>query len=513
MFRISRWIAVGLMLMPAAALANEDRYENSIHLNANWRGGRVAIEHKFGHVDVRTNNGDEVTVRGTIRASDEDIGKQIHVSILNNSDGISIRTVYPEIHIHGGNVSYSADLAVTIPFGAPLLLRNRFGSIEVEGLRASSEIVNGQGSILFRDSRGTQRIENSFGSITIENAGGDTTVQNANGSIAILKVDGNLSVIDRFASVSVRDAKRAVTIQNSNGSVILENIGSDAKVNNAFGSVGVRNVDGGLELTNQNGSVNVAEVKGSTIIKNSYATTSISNIHNNLTVDSTNGRVEATVIGGSADIKGSFAPIEVRNIAGAARISNSNGNVTAVDIRGKLEVDTRFGLVKAERVRGSLDVDNSNGSVTANDIAGSARVHTSFASVFLKGIDGAVDVENQNGSISVVSLKRSCTPIALRTTYAPIKVALPTTGGYDLEARTSQGHGQQLRAREIQDALSRARRQHPASPGQLQVPARLERDRHPNHRLAQVAVPGEVSEAQANAQRVEPQPAPHRARL
>ena len=85
--------------------------------------------------------------------------------------------------------------------------------------------------------------------------------------------------------------------------------------------------------------------------------------------------------------------------------------------------------------------------------------------------------------------------------------------GHDLEARTSQGHGQQLRAREIQDALSRARRQHPASPGQLQVPARLERDRHPNHRLAQVAVPGEVSEAQANAQRVEPQPAPHRARL
>src|SRR2546428_250907 len=192
MFRISRWIAVGLMLMPAAALANEDRYENSIHLNANWRGGRVATEHKFGHVDVRTNNGDEVTVRGTIRASDEDIGKQIHVSILNNSDGISIRTVYPEIHIHGGNVSYSADLAVTIPFGAPLLLRNRFGSIEVEGLRASSEIVNGQGSILFRDSRGTQRIENSFGSITIENAGGDTTVQNANGSIAILKVDVDL---------------------------------------------------------------------------------------------------------------------------------------------------------------------------------------------------------------------------------------------------------------------------------------------------------------------------------
>ncbi len=261
MFRISKWIAVGLLLT-TAVFAGEDRYENNLHANVTWKGGRVTIEHKFGHVDVRTNSGDAVTVRGTVRASDENLGKQIHLDVSSGSDGLSIRTVYPEVHIHGGNISYSADLEVTIPERAPLLLKNRFGSIEVQGLRAASEIVNGQGSIDFRDSRGTQRIENSFGSITIVNSGGDTTVQNANGSVTIEKVDGSLSVIDRFASVSVRGAKKAVTIQNANGSVSLSDVGSDARVTNAFGSVHVNDVDGRLDITNQNGTVEVADVKG-----------------------------------------------------------------------------------------------------------------------------------------------------------------------------------------------------------------------------------------------------------
>ena len=92
-----------------------------------------------------------------------------------------------------------------------------------------------------------------------------------------------------------------------------------------------------------------------------------------------------------------------------------------------------------ERVRGALDVVNQNGSVTASDINGAARVHTSYSPVFLKGIDGSVDVENQNGSISVSGLRRSCSPISLRTAFAPIKVAIPRDAGYDVDARTSYG--------------------------------------------------------------------------
>src|SRR6266849_6702730 len=85
MFRISKWIAVGLLLT-TAVFAGEDRYENNLHANVTWKGGRVTIEHKFGHVDFRTNSGDAVTVRGTVRASDENLGKLIHLEVSNGSD-------------------------------------------------------------------------------------------------------------------------------------------------------------------------------------------------------------------------------------------------------------------------------------------------------------------------------------------------------------------------------------------------------------------------------------------
>jgi len=102
-------------------------------------------------------------------------------------------------------------------------------------------------------------------------------------------------------------------------------------------------------------------------------------------------------------------------------------------------VDTRFGLLRADHIKGSLDVDNGNGGVTASDVGGSARVHTSFASVFLKGIAGAVTVENSNGSIAVAGLRGGCNDVSLKTSFAPIKVSLPPTHGYTVDARTSFG--------------------------------------------------------------------------
>src|SRR6185436_12788989 len=96
-------------------------------------------------------------------------------------------------------------------------------------------------------------------------------------------------------------------------------------------------------------------------------------------------------------------------------------------------------LVRAERIRGSIDVDNQNGSVTVNDVDGNATVTTSFSPVFLEKVDGTIDVRNQNGTISVSGVRQPCRDISLRTSFAPIKLALPSGGRYNLSARTSFG--------------------------------------------------------------------------
>src|SRR5205823_7266334 len=117
-------------------------------------------------------------------SSSDEIGRQITVEVSPaTAAGVTIKTRYPEIHRRGESISYSVDLDVTVPANAPLLVKNRFGSIDAAGVRAASEFVNAQGSIDARDFSGRQRIENSFGSIKLQNSGGDTTLVNSNGSV------------------------------------------------------------------------------------------------------------------------------------------------------------------------------------------------------------------------------------------------------------------------------------------------------------------------------------------
>src|SRR5579872_1264713 len=135
----SKWIAAVLLIAAPAFAA--DRYENQPRVSTTYRGGRITIEHSFGRVEVRTARGTRVDVQGIIRSSDEELGKQIHFDVSSTSNGVVIRSVYPRFHGFG-SISWSADLQVIIPENAPLTLRDKFGSVEVSGLGAPSDIAN-----------------------------------------------------------------------------------------------------------------------------------------------------------------------------------------------------------------------------------------------------------------------------------------------------------------------------------------------------------------------------------
>lgn len=399
-------LIVTAMLFIAGALHADDRFEKTFSRTLTFRSGRVTIDHRFGSVKVRGASGNQVNVRAEIRASDADFGKQISVTAAENAGGIEIRTSYPDRHEHfsfHGNFSYSVELEVSVPENAPLTVRNKFGSIDVTGVRAANEILGGQGSVVLRNTRGA-RVENSFGSVEVEDSEGDLTINNANGSVRATRVRGSLSITDRFASIAVND------------------VSGDA------------NIQGG------NGSVDIQGVRGKATVHNSFATTHIRDIGRDLVFTGNNSRVEATNVNGGANITTTFDSVTLSDVDGPVRVSASNGNVTVNDVKGDVSVDNRFGSVRVERARGSADVDNGNGSVTVSEIGGNVKVHTTFASAFVKGAGGAVDVQNQNGAISVSGLRSPCHPITLNTTFSSIKVALPANASYDVSARTSFGH-------------------------------------------------------------------------
>jgi DUF4097 and DUF4098 domain-containing protein YvlB len=72
-------------------------------------------------------------------------------------------------------------------------------------------------------------------------------------------------------------------------------------------------------------------------------------------------------------------------------------------------------------------------------------VRTSFSPVRLDGVQGGVEIYNQNGSIEVAGLQekpagaQACPSLIMKTSFAPIRIYLPTSTGFTVIARTSFG--------------------------------------------------------------------------
>ena len=424
---------------PLRAEDDDERFEQKFSKDLRYSGGRVTIDHRFGDLVVRTHGGSTVSVRATIRSSDEDLGRQIRI-VTSEEGGVSVKTVFPNIISRRGHLSYSVDMTVTIPHNAPLLAKNQFGGTDVNGLAANSAIENKQGAIEFANARsGTHTLNNAFGAIEIEDVGGDLTVTNANGAITVKNVRGRLTATNRFGAVTVADVRQDVTVNNANGAVSALDILGTLKVTNSFGNVKASTVRS-VDITAANGKVELSNVNGSATVKNSFGSVIAQTVHGNFTVDSENSKVDGEDIGGNAKVETAFGGVTLTNVRGLVDVTTANGNIKVTDIGGALAAETRFGAVRADRIRGSVDVVGSNGAITLSEINGDVKIRNSFGAAFVDGVTGGVDIQNSNGSISVQGLRSSgCRPISLRTSFSSIKVALPAAIGYSVTARTSFG--------------------------------------------------------------------------
>lgn len=393
-----------LLLFIAPAIFAAERYEHPIHAALTWRGGKVTIDHRFGKLELRTTGGNAIDVEGTVRSSDEEFGRKIHLNVSESGGGITIRTDVPEVHWMG-SLSYSIDIEVSVPANAPLSIRNRFGSIIASGVHAPSEFINAQGSIDVRDLRGAQRIENSFGFVNVTDSGGDTLIRNANGSVTALHIRGALDVTDRFASVRVEDVDHGLTLHNQNGGVDVKDVGGSAIISSTFATANVSKVRGSLDLSSQNGNVTVSDT-GRASIRNSF------------------GSVRATAIGGNVDVQ------------------NQNGSVTLTGVRGGATVHTSFASVFLKDVDGPIAVDNQNGAIGVSDLpTGKCRdiaLKTTFSSIRVALPHAGYNVHARTSFGSI----HSDLPITTSGTFSSQESINGTIngGGCRLELETANGN-------------------------------------------------------------------------
>ncbi len=153
-------------------------FQQTIALGA---GQSVRIEHKFGSVRLHGESGRDVKISATIRAQAssreeaESFAQKIKIEVQQTSEGVRIKTIYPEDEkrwFHSSkNSSWSVSYDIGMPSEAPITVRNSFGGVEVTGVHGLADIENGYGTLIVRDA-GTGRWTNAFGSIELTGAAG-----------------------------------------------------------------------------------------------------------------------------------------------------------------------------------------------------------------------------------------------------------------------------------------------------------------------------------------------------
>jgi hypothetical protein len=389
-------------------------------------GERVSIEHRFGDIVIRTHPTQDVIIHADIHVSASDSNEATDYAgrveiLVEHSSELLIRTRYPETprSIFGThNISFSVHYEVTIPESSPLHVRNAFGAVIADGVKAGSDILTSHGELQFHNGRGTQHLEDSFARVEVGHNAGDVTIHTTNGEVTANDISGSLDIQDRFGKVTVAKVSNRLKIATGNGAVEANDCGGDTEIKTSFGSVTVSNLRGAL------------------------------------VVNDNNGKIEATGIGGSLWLVTSFGPVEVRDVQRDVHIDDHNGEVSVEKAGGPAEVKTSFGAVHVNNIAGLLTVTNANGAVKASNVKG-AQVTTSFGAVMLDGVAGPIQVQDQNGSVEVsTTVRDTCVPVNIRTSFGPIKIRLEPNPSYKVAAKTSFGKIRSDFPLSIQGALS-----------------------------------------------------------
>lgn len=211
----------------------------------------LEVESRSGSVEIVGKEGDDVTVRGKIRAgwaANREKAEQ-QVRAIERNPPVELRDgvvavgelVSPDL-LDGVSVSYE----ITIPARSKVTVRGSSGSQTVQGVAGPVKLNASSGSVRVREIEQDVEVDVSSGSLTVEDVGGSILADSSSGSQTFRRIAGG------------------VTTKASSGSVKLEEIAGEVKVRSSSGSVRVHQAAASsVEVRATSGSIRVETARES----------------------------------------------------------------------------------------------------------------------------------------------------------------------------------------------------------------------------------------------------------
>ena len=327
-------------------------------INGAGKSPRVLIENWNGNArivgadaeDVRASG--RVSVRSFQKNEAEKTGKDCKLEVVRQGDHIVIRTNQDRA---GSSIKVNAELEITVPRGASVETRGRYGDWEIV------------------DIGGTITVDSDNAGVRITNAGGAVKVDTRNSDI-----------------IRVFNAKSTVDISGRGQDIELEGIAGQAFVKGSYrGELTFRNLAKSVRFEGQRSELRCERIPGA--------------------VTMSRGEFSGNDVVGPVIIRGQSKDVELSNFTESLEVSVERGDV---DIRpgrlplAKMDIKTRGGnvtLALPETAKFSLDATTSRGDID-NSYGEPLRQDHSGKGARLEGSVGAgpsLRLHTERGQVTV----------------------------------------------------------------------------------------------------------------
>lgn len=228
-------IAAGAVVL-ALAFNNGDDSQHTQTLVASAplaSGGEVEIDDKYGDVDVSRGDAGTVKITAVKHAkNDADLANiDMHVDAVEGA--VKISTTVPGVSLFAHQQD-SVDYDVRIPSGTKLIVRGKYGNVEVSGVGGSVDAESQYGNVDVDGAAGPATLGSEYGNVTLSvTAIGQTekiTMRTTFGNVDLTLPAGMKPHV--YAKTMVGDVQNA-SDESDNGPVV--------ELRTTFGDVDVQN--------------------------------------------------------------------------------------------------------------------------------------------------------------------------------------------------------------------------------------------------------------------------------
>jgi DUF4097 and DUF4098 domain-containing protein YvlB len=325
---------------------------------ASGKTPRIVIENLRGNARVIGAEADEVKVTGkkVIRAFDRAAAKSTHemtpFEVVAQGDQIFIRT-----HQERGsdNQRISADLEITVPKGATIEGRGRYGDFDINDIAGGVEIVSDNAGV---------RVNNIGGNVRIELQRSDI--------VRAVGVKGNVDIKGRGQDLELENIEGAVQFNAS-----------------YYGDLTFRNLARPIRFTSQTSEISIEKLPGE--LRLSRGDLTANNFTGPLVLKSKSKDVVLTDFSGAVDVQLERGDIEMR--PGRPTLTRIDARTRGGNIEVALPEKLKFDL-SAKTLKGQ--VDNSYGDALKESSEGRESL---LRSVATGGVP--VSIQTDRGDITV----------------------------------------------------------------------------------------------------------------